>query len=80
MNDPRFTTQYSDNYKGPFFFRQNTFLLPESVNEVWCHPGYQKKRPAKGFDVTVNDYSADRLNYGGPYWSQVVHTPFKTRN
>jgi len=79
MNDPRFTTAYSDNYKGQFFFRQNQFLVPASVNEVWIEPGYNKVRKDKGFDVTVNDYSPDRLNYGGN-WQWAVHTPFKTPN
>jgi hypothetical protein len=80
MQDPRFLTQYSDNSQGPFFFRQNTFLLPASTQEVWAECGYQKKREPKGFDLTVNDYSRDRINYGGPQWDQVVHTPFKTYN
>ena len=79
LPDPRFTTAYSDNYKGPLFFRQNTFLLPSSVNEVFCEPGYQPKKIDKGYALTYNDYTFHNINYG-PWWSDYVHTPFKTRN
>jgi len=79
MQDPRFTTKYSDNYQGPFFFRQNTFLLPSSVNEVYCRPGYQPVRPNKGVELTVNDYPFQAINYGGGLWKNYVYqyNPYK---
>lgn len=79
MTDPRFTTKYSDQPDGPFFFRQHRFLLPPTVYEQYCEPGYQPRRQDKGFDVTVNDYPFQNINYGG-LWSNYVHTPFKTYN
>lgn len=78
--DPRFTTDYSDNYKGELFFRQRRFLLPVSTQEKFCNPGYQPKREDKGYALTVNDYPFHDIHYGGPMWSQYVHTPFKTWN
>ncbi len=80
LQDPRFTTAYSDNYRGPLFFRQNNFYLPVAVSEEWCEPGYQPVRKDKGYSLTVNDYPFHSIQYGGPMWSQYVHTPLKTYN
>lgn len=77
--DPRFTTQYSDNYKGPLFFRQRQFYLPVSTQEKWCEPGYMPKKQDKGYALTYNDYTFQNINYG-PSWAPYVHTPFLTEN
>lgn len=79
MMDPRFTTNYSDNFQGTFSFRSNKFYMPAGVNEKWCEPGYQPKRQDKGFSLTINDYPFT-YNYYGPSWANYVHTPFKTPN
>jgi len=80
--DPRFTTVHATDFKGPFFYQRigETFYLPPTVNEVWCRPGYQQKRPNKGIALTVNDYPFHHIQYGGPAWAEVVNTPFKTNN
>jgi hypothetical protein len=85
LPDPRFTTVHTSDYKGPLFNEgldsgTRKFYLPATVNEVWCRPGYQPKRPDKGVKLTVNDYPFHPIQYGGPNWAQVVHTPFKTDN
>lgn len=86
LPDPRFTTDYASDYTGPLFHRgdargnANTFYLPASVNEHYCRPGYQPKRPNKGVALTVNDYPFHHIQYGGPAWAEVVHTPFHTDN
>lgn len=82
LPDPRFTTTYAMDYKGPPFRHtgDGTFYLPPTVNEVWCRPGYQSKRPNKGVVLTVNDYPFHHIQYGGPAWAEVVNTPFQTDN
>ena len=85
--DPRFTTQYTADYKGPLFYQKfnpeklPTVYLPASVTEVWCEPGYQKKQPNKGVELTVNDYrEGHKIFYGGGLWPKYVFTPFKDNN
>lgn len=80
LPDPRYITNYSDNYKGPLFFRQNKFYMPAAAYEKYCNPGYQPTRKDKGYSLTVNDYPFHDIQYGGPMWSKYVHTPFKTEN
>lgn len=88
MVDPRYTTSYADRYQGPAFYTQlrpnetfnsnakPRFLLPASVEEKWCEPGYQPKRLDAGIALTVNDYPFHPLKYGGSNWPYVVHTPY----
>jgi hypothetical protein len=88
MIDPRYLTTYADRYEGPNFYSQlkssgiqnsnskPKFLLPASVNEKWCEPGYQPKRLDAGYALTVNDYPFHPIKYGGSNWPYVVHTPF----
>lgn len=87
MLDPRYTTQYTEDYKGPMFYQKlepgklQTVFLPASVMEKWCEPGYQKKQPNKGVELTVNDYGvAQQIYYGGGQWPNYVYTPFITPN
>jgi hypothetical protein len=81
LPDPRFTTNFAFDHQGSWFHRStNNFQLPASVNETWCRPGYQPKRDDKGYKLTVNDYPFHSIQYGGPAWSNVVHTPFQTDN
>ena len=76
--DPRYTTAYSKNYHGLYFHdriahnQPATFYLPASVKEVWCRPGYQPKRPDKGYALTINDYYYHQLQYGDS-WKKVVY-------
>jgi hypothetical protein len=78
LPDPRFTTAHTSDAK--YNHHPQVFYLPPTVEEKWCRPGYQPKRPDKGFDLTVNDYPFHPIQYGGANWSQVVHTPFHTNN
>jgi hypothetical protein len=80
LPDPRFTTAYAGEYKGPLFHQQNNIYLPASVMERWCEPGYRQKRPDKGIYLTVNDYQYNPIQYGGGLWPNVVYTPFKSDN
>jgi hypothetical protein len=80
LPDPRFSTLYNAEYKGLLFQRQNTLFVPAFALEKWCEPGYQPKKPDKGFSLTVNDYTFHNINYGGGMWPTVVHTPFKSPN
>lgn len=83
MVDPRFSTVHAYDFNGaPFyeFKKGSPFYLPATVNEVWCKPGYQPKRPNKGIQLTVNDYPFHHIQYGGPKWAEVVNTPFQTDN
>ena len=82
LPDPRFSTVHASDYKGVLFHerRDCNFYLPPTVNEVWCRPGYQPKRPDKGVQLTVNDYPFHPIQYGGSRWPLVVNTPFQTDN
>lgn len=80
LPDPRFTTYYAEDYRGVLFHRQRCMYLPSSVYEKWCEPGYQPKRPDKGFALTVNDYPFHPIQYGGSRWPVVVHTDLITDN
>ena len=78
LPDPRLSTVYACDVDEPELGK--VFYLPVSTKEEWCMPGYQKKRPDKGYALTVNDYPFHPIEYGGKSWSQVVHTPFQTDN
>lgn len=82
LPDPRWSTDHAMDHTGSFFHERpyNTIYLPPTVNEVWCRPGYQPKRPNKGTQLTVNDYPFHHIQYGGPKWASVVNTPFQTDN
>jgi len=80
LPDPRFTTTHTSNYKGRLYQYGDRMQLPATVAETWCAPGYQPKRPDKGIQLTVNDYPFHPIQYGGPKWAEVVHTPFQTDN
>lgn len=80
LPDPRFTTYYADDYRGPWFHRQCNMFLPSSVDEEWCEPGYQPTRPDKGVALLVNDYPFHPIQYGGSRWPLVVHTNLVTDN
>ncbi len=82
LPDPRYTTDYASNYKGTLFHSRTDgkFYVPAAVNEQMCRPGYQPKRPDKGYALTVNDYSFHPIQYGGSQWPTVVHTPLETDN
>lgn len=76
--DPRMATVYASDQKP--IINPNKFYLPKITTEQWCRPGYQPKRLDKGIKLTVNDYPFHNIQYGGPAWAQVVHTPFQTDN
>ena len=55
--DPRFTTDYSFNYKGPLALSNGVLVFPGSVIPIEpCAPGYQPKRYDLQYETTVNDY------------------------
>lgn len=82
LKDPRFTTEYSADYNGTLYFRQNPQVvsIPAFALEEWCEPGYQPKQPNKGYTLTVNDYTFHNIKYGGGLWPNVVYTPFDSPN
>lgn len=78
LPDPRYTTDYAYTPKCTYFHDlekegKATFYLPASVNERWCRPGYQPKRPDKGIALTINDYYWHQNRYGDS-WSNVAYT------
>jgi hypothetical protein len=80
LPDPRFTTNYADDYRGVLFHRQRNMYLPATVKEKWCEPGYQPVRPDKGVKLLINDYTLHSIQYGGSRWPSVVHTDMVTDN
>lgn len=69
--DPRFTTMYEGNYT----MKKSNMTIPRFSIEKWCEPGYQEKRPNKGYVLTVNDYPFNKsLKYSGGIWDKYVYT------
>ena len=74
LMDPRWNTDYAYEYKGPLFQDgKSTFLLPQTINEKWCRPGYQPKRPDKGIDLLITNYYFHQNRYGDS-WKNVTYT------
>lgn len=78
--DPRFHTEYGTDFRGVPPWRQNRVIIPSWLNdnETNCCdgglPGYNLKRPDKGYALQVNDYPYHNIQYHGGLWDQVVHT------
>ena len=80
--DPRFTTQYAADYSGTWMYEREKrgdlkFILPASVTEKWCEPGYQPKRPNKGIALTMNDYPFHYVQHttARGLWGNYVYPP-----
>ena len=83
LQDPRYTTSYAYQYRGPLFHRQDDcnnilphFLLPASTMEKWCRPGYQPERPNKGSLLLINYYPYHPIEYDKT-WSSEVYSPLE---